>query len=247
MKRFWDNAEVTASGEGWQVLLDGRPVRLPGGPKLLVGQVALAQAVAAEWQAAGGAKGGEMSFADVPLTRLAGTAQDRVATNREAMVLELSRYGESDLLCYRATDPEPLVRRQAEMWQPWLDWVAQRHGARLVVTSGVMPVAQDPAALAALAAAVAKLDIAALAALGVAVPSLGSLVLGLAMADCALDATEAHALATLDETFQEEFWGRDDEALIRRTRVAEEVAVAGRYLALSRPSPLPASRPEPQR
>ncbi len=235
MKRFWDNATAAPLGAGWQVLLDGRPVRLPGGPPLLVAQPTLAEAVAGEWQAAGGGKGGEMTYADVPLTRLAGTAQDRVAANREAVVLELARYGETDLLCYRATDPQPLVQRQQDLWQPWLDWVARRHGARLAVTAGVMPVAQDPAALAALAMAVAALDVDALAAVGVIVPALGSLVLGLAMAEFELDAAEAHGIATLDETFQESFWGQDDEAVARRARVLEDVVTAGRFLALSRP------------
>ena len=216
-------------------MLDGRPVRLPGGPPLLLGQPALAEAVAAEWQAAGAAKGGEMSFADVPLTRMAGTAQDRVADNREAVLLELARYGGSDLLCYRATDPQPLVQRQRDCWQPWLDWAAQRHGARLQVTSGIMPVAQDPAALALLAQALAAQDPAALAALGVVIPALGSLVLGLALADGALDAAAAHALAVLDETFQEAFWGRDEAAITRRQQVADDLSVAERYLLLSRP------------
>ncbi len=235
MKRFWTQATAAQAPDGWRVLLDGRPVRLPGGPPLLVGQRPLAEAIAAEWQNAGQDKGGEMTFADVPLTRLAGTAQDRVTQNREAVILELARYGDTDLLCYRATDPQPLVQRQHEAWQPWLDRAADRHGARLRITAGVMPIAQDPTALAALARAVAELDIPALAALGVAVPALGSLVLGLALTDAALDAAQAHDLATLDETFQEALWGRDDDAAIRRTRIAEDLRHAALYLAFSRP------------
>ena len=234
MKRFWDSAEVAAEAGGWRVLLDGRPLRLPGGGPLLLDRPALARAVAAEWQAAGTAKGGEMSYADVPLTRLAGTAQDRIAPNPEPVVLELARYGESDLLCYRAERPDALVRRQAGQWQPWLDWAEATFGARLRVTAGVMPVVQDTRAVAALAQAVAAHDALALAALGIAVPALGSLVLGLALAAGRLDAATAHALATLDETFQEEIWGRVDEAAVRRARIAGEVAVAGRFLELCR-------------
>jgi chaperone required for assembly of F1-ATPase len=234
VKRFWDSAEVAADGDGWRVLLDGRPLRLPGGGPLWVRQHAVAAAVAAEWQAAGAAKGGEMSYADVPLTRLAGTAQARIAPDPEPVVLEFTRYAETDLLCYRAERPDALVRRQAEHWQPWLDWAATAFGARLRVTAGVMPVAQEPRALAALAQAVAAHEAPALAALGIAVPALGSLVLGLALAAGRLDAAGAHALATLDETFQEEQWGRDDEAAARRARIGSEVEVAGRFLALWR-------------
>ncbi|MBN8889885.1 MAG: chaperone, ATP12 [Rhodospirillales bacterium 70-18] len=237
MKRFWDTAAVRPDGDAWQVLLDGRPVRLPGGPPLLLPTSALAEAVAAEWQAAGGAKGGEMSYADVPLTRLAGTAQERIAPDPGTVALELARYAETDLLCYRAELPPTLAARQAESWQPWLDWAAQRHGARLRVTSGVMHIAQDPAALAALAGAVATHTPHALAALGVAVPALGSLVLGLALAEGELDAAAAHSLAHLDEIVQAQLWGHDEEAASRLAQVAEDIAVAARLLALARPRP----------
>ena len=234
MKRFWDNATAEAVGERWQVLLDGKPMRLPGGALLLVGSRALAEAVAAEWQAAGGAKGGEMSFADTPLTRLAGTAQERVAPQAEAVALELARYGETDLLCYRAEEPDALVQRQAEQWQPWLDWAAAKYGARLEVTAGVMHRAQPAAAVAALAAAVAGQGVPALAALGIIVPATGSLVLGLAVAEGVLDAAGATAASQLDELFQAELWGVEWESQERRERVAGEIALAARYLELSR-------------
>ena len=234
MKRFWDNATAEPVGDRWQVLLDGKPMRLPGGAPLLLGQPGLAEAIAAEWQAAGGKKGGEMSFADTPLTRLAGTAQERVAPNAEAVALELAKYAESDLLCYRAEEPAALVARQAAEWQPWLDWAAERYGARLEVTAGVMHRAQPASAVAALAAAVAAPRVSALAALGIIVPSTGSLVLGLAVAEGVLDAAGATAASQLDELFQAEQWGVEWESQERRERVASEIALAARYLSLSR-------------
>ena len=234
MKRFWDNATAEPVGDRWQVLLDGKPMRLPGGAPLLLGQPGLAEAIAAEWQAAGGKKGGEMSFADTPLTRLAGTTQERVAPNAEAVALELAKYAESDLLCYRAEDPAALVARQAAEWQPWLDWAAERYGARLEVTAGVMHRAQPAAAVAALAAAVVAQTVSALAALGIIGPSTGSLVLGLAVAEGVLDAAGATAASQLDELFQAEQWGVEWESQERRERVAGEIALAARYLSLSR-------------
>jgi chaperone required for assembly of F1-ATPase len=234
MKRFWDQAAIAADPQGWHVMLDGKPVRLPGGPPLLLPHRNLAEAVAAEWTAAGGAKGGEMSYADLPLTRLAGTAQERIAIDPEPVVLELARYAETDLLCYRAESPAALVRRQQAEWQPWVDWAERRHGARLRVTSGIAHVAQDPATLMALAQAAAAHSIPAVAALGIAVPALGSLVLGLAMADGDLDADTAARLSLLDELFQEEQWGSDPEATARRDRVTDDIRLAGRFLALLR-------------
>jgi len=236
MKRFWDSTAVVPDQDvdGFRVLLDGRAVRVPGGRPLLLPCRSLAAAVAAEWDAAGGAKGGEMDWTDVPLTRLAGTAQERIAADPEPIALEIARYGGNDLLCYRAEGPQALVRRQQERWQPWLDWAADEYGARLRITTGVMPVVQDPSALAALAQAVAAHPPAVLAALGVAVPALGSLVLGLAMAAFRLDAAAAFALAGLDESFQAELWGGDDAAEERRRRMAAEIEVAGQFLELVR-------------
>lgn len=234
MKRFWDNATAAPVGTAWQVMLDGKPMRLPGGALLLLENPALAQAIAAEWQGAGGAKGGEMSFSDTPLTRMAGTAQERVAPNAAAVARELARYAESDLLCYRATDPDDLVQRQAEQWQPWLDWTERQYGARLLATAGVMHRPQPPEALATLATAVAAQPSAALAALGLIVPATGSLVLGLAVAEGAISAAAATQAAQLDELYQAELWGVEWESEERRARIAEDIALAARYLSLSR-------------
>lgn len=234
VKRFWDHASLSREENGFAVRLDGKPMRLPGGTMLVVGPEALAEAVAAEWQGAGGAKGGEMSFGDTPLTRLAGTAQERIAPDPWPTVDAIARYGESDLLCYWADSPEPLVRRQREGWQPWLDWSARVLDAPLRVGSGVAHVKQHRASIAALRQAVAGLDAYGLAGLGVAVPALGSLVLGLALARGELDAGRAHALGALDELYQAELWGEDAEAARRRAEIVAEVALAGRFMELAR-------------
>ncbi len=232
MKRFWDHAAAVPMADGYAVHLDGKPVRLPGGGTLAVQTRPLAEALAAEWQAAGGARDGTMSWEDVPLSRLIGTAAERIAPAPEATMLAIAKYGETDLLCYRAEDPV-LAARQHAGWQPWLDWSAEVLGARLVATEGIMPVAQSPAALAALARAVARLDALRLSALGVLVPSLGSLVLGLAVQRGALAVEEAHRLSILDELFQEEQWGLDWMAEERREKVAADLRLAVRLLELA--------------
>jgi chaperone required for assembly of F1-ATPase len=197
----------------------------------------LAEAIAAEWRSAGGAKGGEMSFADTPLTRLAGTAQQRIAPDPAPTVDAVARYGEHDLLCYRAATPADLVRRQVRAWQPWLDWAALTYDAPLRVTTGIAPIRQHHDSVAALRRAVAALDVEALAALGMAVPALGSLVLGLALTEGKLDAPAAHALGALDELFQAEQWGEDAEAAARREAVAADIALAARFISLTKDQP----------
>ena len=239
MKRFWDTATVDPSEAGYAILLDGKPMRLPGGGLLCVQAETLARAIAAEWQAAGGEKGGEMSFADTPLTRLAGTAQQRIAPDPAPTIDAIARYAESDLLCYRAEAPEALVHRQMREWQPWLDWAALTYDAPLRVSTGVAYVKQHRDSIGAFRRTVAALDIPALAALGVAVPALGSLVLGLALAERRLDAARAHALGALEELFQAEAWGEDSEAAARRLAVAAEIDLAARFLQLTRGSPTP--------
>jgi len=233
VKRFWDTARFAEDSGRFAVLLDDRPVRLPGGAPLQVTSRRLAEALAAEWGAAGGAKGAEFTHDDVPLTRLVGTAEERIAPDPAPTVAALAKYAETDLLCYRAEDRR-LAEREAADWDPILDWAALNLDAPLRVTSGIMPVAQEAQALTALERAVAARSPVEIAALGVAVPALGSLLLGLALAAGRVGPEEAHALATLDERFQEEFWGLDPEAAARRARLAEDIALAARLIALAR-------------
>jgi chaperone required for assembly of F1-ATPase len=234
LKRFWDTASVEPASEGYAVLLDGKPIHLPGGAVLHVLSARLAEAIAAEWQVAGGDKGGEMTFADTPLTRIAGTAEARIAPDPAPTIDALAAYAESDLLCYRAEAPDALVQRQARNWQPWLDWAALTFDAPLKATAGIAFVRQDPGSLRALRQALTRYDPVTLAAVGVAVPLLGSLVLGLAMAENQIDGKTAYELGALDELFQVEFWGEDPEATARRTAIAADIATAGHLMALVR-------------
>lgn len=234
MKRFWDTASVLWTENGHSILLDGKPMRLPSGAPLVVGSARLARAISEEWQVAGGAKGGEMSFKDTPLTRLAGTALERIAPDPAPTADAIARYGETDLLCYRAETPQTLVERQHRQWQPWLDWVALAYDAPLRVAAGVGYVKQHHDSIAALRRAVGALDVDALAGLGIAVPALGSLVLGLALAAGEMDADTAYALGALDELFQAEQWGDDDEAVDRRTGMLADIVLAARYIDLTR-------------
>lgn len=233
MKRFWNEARVEPGDDGFGVSLDGRPVRLPSGAPLRVRSPALAEALAAEWQSAGGEKGDAVAVDAIGLTRLVGTALEKVATDPAAMVEGIAAYAASDLLCYRSDDPR-LAAIEALEWDPWLGWSAGTLGAPLLVTAGIIHVEQPAASRAALRDAVAGLDPFSLTVLAQLVPPLGSLVLGLAVVLGALDAAEAHRISLVDEHFQEEFWGVDDEARARREKIAGDIALAARFLALAR-------------
>lgn len=232
MKRFWTDTSIAAEPGGFTLLLDGKPMRLPGGESLVIDRRALAEAIAAEWRQP--TLGEEVQPQDMPLTQLAATATLRIAPSPAETAIAIAAYGQSDLLCYRVTEPETLASRQHAQWQPWLDWAAQRHDALLLTTTGIGFVPQNPRSLAALARAVSGHDAHGLAVLGVVVPVLGSLVLGLAVTDGALGPEEAYTLSCLDELFQEERWGQDREAAERRAQAARDMVAAGRYWELSR-------------
>jgi chaperone required for assembly of F1-ATPase len=205
---FWTEVTVRPEGSGFGIQLDARPVRTPLKAPLVLPTEGLARAVAAEWQA----QTGRVNPATMPFTRTANSAIDTVAHQFDAVAAMLAAYGETDLLCYRATGPAALIDRQAAAWDPLLDWAAQVLRAPLHVTQGVMHVDQPATSLATLGAAVRALSPFQLAAFHDLVAISGSLVLGLAVTRGRLTADEAWTLSRLDETWQSELWGADEEA-----------------------------------
>ena len=167
-------------------------------------------------------------------TRLAGTAQLRIVPDPAPTAAAIAAYGETDLLCYRATTPPALVAWQETAWRPWLDWSRLTLGAALTVTSGIIHVQQHPAALAALRRAVSAESGWVLAGMGIAIPALGSLVLGLALTRGEMGPAEAYDLSRVDERFQIEQWGADEEAERRQAHIARDIADAARYMELVR-------------
>lgn len=224
-KRFWTSAEVTEAPGGFAVTLDGRQVKTPAKAPLVVPSRALAEAIAREWQA----QDEKIDPATMPVTRGANAAIDKVRPQHAEVAALIADYGGTDLLCYRAEAPRELVARQSAHWDPLLDWAEAALGARLAVTQGVVPVAQPEATLAALSARVAAMDEWQLAALHDLVGLTGSLVLGLAVAEGRLTADEAWTIAQIDEAWQAEQWGADDEAAAHADRKRAALLDAERF------------------
>lgn len=229
MKRFYRDVTVDETPDGFRFLLDGKPVRTPARQALLLPTHALADAVAQEWRE----QQDEMKPAAMPLTRLVNTVLDGVRDTREEMISAILRFGENDLLSYRAEAPSELAARQRQ-WDDYLDWASDRHGARLVVTSGIQHVTQSSETLAALRRAIAGRSDYGLAALHVLASVTGSLILGLAVLDDRLTARDAFALSRLDEAYQAEQWGSDREAEERAGRLAAEMDHAAELVRLAR-------------
>lgn len=224
-RRPYETVVVVAGAEGHRVLLDDKPLKSPAGTVLVSPAPALAAAIAEEWRA----QSALLDLGKAPLTRLLGTTLDRVPSRRAEIEAEIAGYAETELVCHRAEHPEALVRRQSEIWQPLLEWFARRHDAPLVITRGVLAVAQPPASLAAIRRAVARLDAFRLMGLSLAVGATGSLVIGCALAEGRLDAEAAFTAAELDASFQIEKWGEDADAAKRRAGLRADLALAARW------------------
>jgi chaperone required for assembly of F1-ATPase len=227
-KRFYKAAESVETTDGFAVALDGRPLRTPAKRLLAVPRRALAEDIAGEWAA----QGERIDPATMPLTRLVNVAIDGVTDTREAVAEEVVKYAASDLLCYRAEAPERLVERQAAHWDPILAWAREAMGLRFVLVEGVVFADQPVATLEAVRAAVAPLDPLRLAALHTVVALTGSSVIGLALAQGAIDVEGAWTAAHVDEDWTIELWGEDAEATARRVHRFVDMKAAARVLRL---------------
>ena len=227
MKRFWTDVSVDAERG---VRLDGKPVRTPGRLPLVLPNAALAEAVADEWRSVAG----EIDPRAMPLTGLANAAIERIPADPALFAANLAAYAESDLLCYRADAPPELVARHAAAWDPPLAWATQRYDVHFGIAIGVMHQPQPDATIERLAVAVAARDPFELAGLSPVVTITGSLVLGLALIERAMDAEAIWAAANLEEDWQAEQWGEDALAVQAREARRREFDAAARFIGLAR-------------
>ena len=229
-KRFWQDAAVTERSGGFSVALDGRAVKTPAKADLVVPTQALAQEIASEWQA----QDGRIVPASMPVTCAANAAIDKVAHQHAEVAQLIAAYGDADLLCYRADSPAELVARQRELWDPLLGWAASALGADLKTVTGVIHVPQEPAVLARLSSMVHALDTFELTAFHDLVSLSGSLVLGFAAIQDLKPPQILWQLSRVDEIWQEEQWGVDEEAQDQIVKKESDFLNAKRFFDLSR-------------
>ncbi len=229
-KRFYTAVTVATREGGHQVQLDGRALKTPRKLPMLLSQRPLADAIAAEWAA----QGNDILPASMQLTTLVFTALDAVADQMDAVRDEIARYATSDLLCYRAQDPEDLVQRQSAGWEPLVAWAERTLSVKFKRTSGLMPVAQEPAVAAAVAARASAAGPLELAGVHVLTTLMGSAILALAVREQHVPVDAAWALAHIDEAWQIEKWGTDDDAQTRDAMRLETARAAAIALAMVR-------------
>lgn len=230
MKRFYKQVSTAPVTGGFGVLLDGRPVQTPARNALTLPTEKLASAIAAEWQG----QGEEVIATAMPLLRLANSVIDGVAVHRDATIDAILRFGENDLLCYRAHQPPDLAARQRQGWDPVLAWVRGQHGVEMTVAEGLTHVDQPSEALAGLRRVLEGFDDFTLGALHVVASITGSTVLALAVVDGFVSGAHAFELSRIDENYQAEKWGEDAEAVKRTAALALDLDKAVALIALSR-------------
>ena len=210
-KRFYADAGVGEADGGYTVTLDGKPTKTPSGRTVIVPARALAEMIAAEWNA----QGEFIEPLTMPLTRFANSVVQGVVDQAEAVRDDVAKYFASDLLFYRAGHPEGLVAREAAHWDPILFWARDALGAHFMLAEGVMHVRQPDAAIAAARGALPG-DPWMIAALHVITGLTGSALLALALFHGVINPDQVWAAAHVDEDWNVEKWGVDDEVAARK-------------------------------
>ncbi len=233
MKRFYSSVTLqndkTENGqEAFQVFLDERPLKTPQKRPVFLPSLALAKAIQAEWAAVK-----EDIKADLmPCFSMAVTVIDRVSPNRKALMDELVRYAGNDVICYRANqEDQPLLERQTNTWDRWLEWASHQHSLALHKTHGLMPVTQSEQSLAIAHDLMAGLTDWQLGCVYRAVTLCGSFILGLAFFQHEIDAEQLFTIAFLEELYQNELWGLDAEAVERQNAIRAELSEIEKFLA----------------
>ena len=231
MRRFWKEVTLEPTTFGQAVRLDGRPVKTPTGNMLALPTQKMADAVVAEWEAVEKT----LNPALMPNTGFANAAIDRIAPDRAGFAAAIAAYGETDLFCYRATTGEALAERQAEIWDPWLNWAKARYDISFVIVEGIMHQPQPEATQEILRNVVAARGTFELAAMAKLAHLSGSLVATLAIIERAGTPEDIWNAACLDELWQEELWGADHWAQKNRNDREGEFMAAVRFLDLLTP------------
>lgn len=225
-RRFYDTVSIEARDNVFVVMLDTHELKTPAKKPMHLPSEALAELVAEEWQA----QSEEIDPNTMPIMRFVSTALDRVADQIADTAMAFAAYSMSDLLCYRAEHPEKLVEKQSDSWNPLLDWARARFDVSLQVTTGILPVEQPSENQARFAAAAGD-DPFRLTALAHLAALLGSAILALALNEARISPREAYELAFLDDLYQMEDWGIDEEAQLRLDKIELEIATVAGYLS----------------
>jgi chaperone required for assembly of F1-ATPase len=228
MKRNYTVAQAISHPGGYAVHLDALPVQTPLGRELVVPSQALAESIAQEWNA----QGEQVERVHLRLTQIASIALDLAPQRRDALIEELTGYAGTDLICYRAGNIPELRTKQAELLDPVMQWAEIAFGLHFNITEGILPIAQPAENESKLKIVLAGWDGWKLAALAAAAKPLGSVLLALALTERHLDAQTAFDFAHLEESFESDAWGPDEEKDAKLLSLKLDTLAAGLFVSL---------------
>jgi chaperone required for assembly of F1-ATPase len=228
VRRFYQTAEAVEVDGGFGVALDGKNVKTPAHAPWVVPSRAIAEEVAAEWQA----QDEIIRPHNMHLFKLVNTGLDLTSPARENLINSLTRYIESDLICYRADEPEDLITLQNEVWGPLLDWFDATYGVRLNTGSGIMPLQQPADTAEKIRAKIEQRNNFEIVALDLAASTAGSLIIGLGLLEKQIDAAAAFEAAQLDEKWQNQKWGEVREVKPRNAAIKIDLEVSRKLIDL---------------
>ncbi len=225
MKRFYKTATIAKAGHGYAIHLDGRTLKTPGKMPLILPESFQAQLIADEWNA----QGEDINPALMPCTRLANVACEQTPQNRSQLIEEAQRYIETDLLCYRAPHPRPLMEQQNKAWDPLIEWVRELD-IHLNTTYGTVAIEQPQGNFAVIGTYAAELNDLYLTLFVHLTAVFGSVVLSMTVIEKHLPSSKAYELSRLDEVFQSRHWGEDEEAAKRTALIGAEVDLLAKFI-----------------
>ena len=228
MKRFYKKVEVSSTHEGFLITLDTKALLSPGKSKLVLPTKALADAIADEW----GNQATNIIPSTMPFMTLSATAIDRVRPKPNDTIDEILNFLQTDLLCYRAEEPEALVLEQDQLWKPLLDWCEGLLGSAFNVTSGIMPVMQTPKLISSAQKILESYNEFELLGLHQFTSISGSAVIGLSLLEHQIELEAACQAAFVDDYFQINNWGEDAEASLRIANRRREMLEIKEFLKL---------------
>jgi chaperone required for assembly of F1-ATPase len=237
MKRFYKMVTCPPVAGGYEIHLDGKPVKMPSGRILCLPGKLLAEAVMQEWAA----QTGDIMPENMPLTQLATTTLDRVNQERPAMEQAALSYLDTDLLCYRTMQPAAVAERQAQAWDPWLAWFKEHYGVELQTTHALRALRQPEEGRQAVISAMKALDNWQFTVLQLVTALSGSLVLGLAFFVGAATPDEVFAVMHVEEGYKAGIYNEQKHGFAphvekQRASVSRDLESSRRFLNLLKAS-----------
>ncbi len=148
---------------------------------------------------------------------------------RPEIIDKLMKFAATDMLLFWGTDKD-LILRQEKEWGPLLQWAAQEFGEEFKKTHTLEVSEENQKSGYRLKAFLESLSDRELAAYYLAALNMRSVLLAAALVKGRINAEEAYKAAYLEQLFQAEIWGEDEEAAAKLAERKNELVEVENFL-----------------